>query len=152
MAIVTCPKCGAKNRVDESAAQQRQPVCGRCGTPLTLSASSTAAAHPVEVGDATFDRDVLHAAPDKPVLVDAWAAWCGPCRMIAPAIDELAADAGGRYLVTKLNVDQNPRTAARYRIEGIPALLIFKNGQLVDQLVGVHPKPTIAARLNAQIR
>jgi thioredoxin len=149
MAIITCPHCGAKNRVDERAAATKQPVCGRCRTPLNVSASSGDAmpdGHPVTVTDATLAQ-VLQQAGDRPVLVDCWAAWCGPCRMIAPTIDALASESNGRWVVAKLDTDANPQTAARFHINSIPALLIFKRGQLVDQLVGVQPKQAIAARL-----
>src|SRR5437764_6223296 len=90
---------------------------------------------------------MLSSAGDRPVLMDCWAAWCGPCRMLAPAIDQLAAESGGRWIIGKLNVDENPATAARYRIGSIPAMLIFKRGELVDQIVGLQPKQAIAARL-----
>ena len=100
--------------------------------------------------DASFAQ-VLAAAGDRPVLVDCWAAWCAPCRMIAPVLDQLAAESGGRYLIAKLDVDQNKRTAAQFAIQGIPTLLIFKQGQLVDRLVGAHPKQTIAATLAAHL-
>ncbi len=143
-AVVACPNCGAKNRVDPTLAAHTRPKCGRCGTPLPAAAS--AAAHPVEVTDATFAAEVLGAGP-TPVLVDCWAAWCGPCRMIAPTIDQLAAESAGRYRVAKLDVDANPRTAAAYHIDGIPALLLFKDGRLVDQMVGLQPKPAIIDRL-----
>ncbi len=143
--IVSCAKCGARNRVDESAAQKRRPVCGRCGTELDVNGTSA----PRIVTDATFAREVLQAG-QTPVLVDCWAAWCGPCRMIAPVLDELAAESRGRYVITKLNVDENPQTAARFQIRSIPTLLIFKNGQLVDTIIGVQPKQAIAQRLEKQ--
>jgi thioredoxin len=143
MAVVACPKCGAKNRVDPERASHEAPKCGRCGTPLPATLVS---GQPVEVTDGTFGAEVLSAGP-APVLVDCWAAWCGPCRMIAPTIDQLAAESAGRYKVAKLDVDANQRTAATYRIDSIPALLIFKGGKLVDQLVGAQPKPVIAATL-----
>jgi thioredoxin 2 len=150
MAIVTCPKCGAKNRVDETRAAELQPVCGKCGTKLPVPGQADArdASHPIAVTDDSFARDVLGAGA-RPVLVDAWAPWCGPCRMIAPTLDQLAAESAGRYTIAKLNVDENPRTAAEYRIEGIPTLLLFKNGKLVDRIVGLAPKPTIAQKLAA---
>ena len=81
------------------------------------------------------------------MLVDAWAEWCGPCRMIAPVLDQLAGESAGRYKIAKLNIDENPRTAAQFNIRSIPTLLIFKNGSLVDQIIGVQPKQAIAARL-----
>ena len=145
MAIVSCPTCGTKNRVDERR-RDVQPVCGQCGTKLPVSANDRS---PVNVTDATFARDVLGSP--VPTLVDCWAPWCGPCRTIGPIIDQLAAESNGRYRVAKLNVDENPGTSRQYRIEGIPALLIFKAGKLVDQLVGAHPKQTIVQHLGAQL-
>lgn len=143
--IVSCAQCGARNRVDQSAAQKRRPVCGRCGTELDLNENVA----PRIVTDATFAREVLQAG-QTPVLVDCWAAWCGPCRMIAPVLDELAAESRGRYVIAKLNVDENPQTAARFQIRSIPTLLIFKNGQLMDTIIGVQPKQAIAQRLEKQ--
>ena len=141
--IVACPKCGAKNRVDERAGSM-QPVCGRCGAALPAANSS-----PVPVTDAIFAETVLRS--DIPVLLDCWAPWCGPCRMLTPTIDALAAEAGGRYLVGKLNTDQNPATASRFNISSIPTLLVFHRGQLVDRLVGVQSKAAIAAKLDAAL-
>ena len=145
MSIVACPKCHTKNRVDERTATEMQPVCGKCGSPLAAAANGKP--HPVT--DDSFARDVVEASAIQPVLVDAWAEWCGPCRMIAPVLDQLAAEANGRYRITKLNVDENPRTAAEFQIRSIPTLLIFKNGKLVDQIIGAQPKQAIAARLAA---
>jgi thioredoxin 2 len=154
MAIQTCLKCGAKNRVDANAASVSQPVCGKCGEKLpavTATASGTSNAKPQVVTDATFASDVVSASASLPVLVDCWAAWCGPCRMIAPALDQLAAESQGRYKIAKLNVDENPRTSAQFQIRSIPTMLIFKNGQVVDQIVGAVPKQTIATHLAAQL-
>ena len=144
MAVVTCSECGAKNRVDERAAQSRQPVCGRCGA--ALHSNTDATNKPRTVTDATFQQEVLEER-GIPVLMDCWAEWCGPCRMIAPVLDELAAESQGRYRIAKLNVDENPRTAAEFNIRSIPTMLIFKNGALVDRIVGLQPKQAIAARL-----
>ena len=148
MTVVTCPNCGAKNRVDGTRAAQMQPVCGRCGQKLPVGASAAAPGHPITVTDQTLPAE-LSRAGGKPVLVDCWAPWCGPCRTIAPVMDQLASESGGRYVVAKLNVDENPGTATRFQIDGIPALLIFKNGKLVDKIVGLQPKQTIASRLAA---
>ena len=142
MSIVTCPNCGAKNRIDEGRAVHARPKCGRCGTPLGASSE------PLIVSDATFARDVLGVA-GKPVLVDCWAPWCGPCRMLEPTIKQLAAESAGQYVIAKLNTDENQRTAAAYQIDGIPTMLLFKDGELVDKLVGLQPKQAIASRLAA---
>ena len=149
MAIVACLTCSAKNRVDERTATGKQPVCGKCGAPLPPAAAGNG--KPQTVTDDSFAQDVVEASSTRPVLVDAWAAWCGPCRMIAPVLDELAAESNGRYTIAKLNVDENPRTAAQFNIRSIPTLLIFKNGKLVDLIMGAQPKQAIAARLAAHI-
>jgi thioredoxin 2 len=143
MAIITCPQCGTKNRVDQRAGNA-QPVCGKCGAKLPAAAADDG--HPTVVTDASFEQFIQ--AP-HPVLVDFWATWCPPCRAIAPVLEELSAESGGRYSIGKLDVDQNQQTAAKFQIEGIPTLLIFKSGQLVDRLVGAHPKQAIAQRLAA---
>jgi thioredoxin 2 len=152
MAIQTCPKCGTKNRVDERAATINQAVCGKCGAKLPeVTATAGANGKPQVVTDATFASDVVSASASVPVLMDCWAPWCGPCRMIAPMLDELAAESGGRYKIAKLNVDENPQTSAQFQIRSIPTMLIFKHGKMVDQIVGAVPKQTIAARLQAQL-
>src|SRR5437667_9836833 len=138
--LVRCPACGATNRVPlEKVERGLAPVCGRCKTPLPVDAG------PVTVTDATFSAEVERSP--LPVLLDMWAPWCGPCRMLTPVIDELAAEMAGRVRVGKLNVDENPATAARFKVSSIPTLLVLRAGQEVDRIVGVQPKAEIARRL-----
>lgn len=148
MPVISCSKCGAKNRVELDRAAQGQAKCGKCGTPLDLSKATDQADgnKPVVVTDETFERDVLRSG-STPVLVDCWAPWCGPCRMIGPIMDQLAGESNGRYRIAKLNVDENPRIASQFQIQSIPTMLIFKDGKLVDRLVGAQPKQAIAGRL-----
>ena len=143
--LVQCPACGATNRVPmDEMKSGRQPVCGRCKTALAVNATG-----PVPVTDATFADQVEHST--LPVLVDAWAPWCGPCRMIAPVVDHLAAELAGRARVVKLNIDENPVTAKRLDVRSIPMLLVFKGGREIDRIVGVRPKAEIARRLQQAI-
>ena len=108
-----------------------------------------AGANTVTLTDEGFDSDVLQS--DLPVLVDFWAIWCGPCRMMAPVIDEIADDYAGKAKVGKLDVDSNPQSASRYQVRGIPTLLLFKGGEVVEQLVGAVPKERVVEALNGHI-
>lgn len=102
----------------------------------------------IELNDSNFDQIVK---TDKTVLVDFWAEWCGPCKMIGPIVEELAGDYEGKAVVAKLNVDENPQTAAKFGIRSIPTLLVFKNGQVVDKQVGAVPKSVLSQKLAAQV-
>jgi thioredoxin 2 len=137
--LIRCPACGTTNRLpQEEINRGREPVCGRCKTPLHIH-------KPAQVTDATFSAEVERSP--LPVLLDMWAPWCGPCQMLAPVIDELAAQMAGRVRFAKLNVDENPATTARFNVRSIPTLLVLKAGQEIDRIVGVQPKSEIARRL-----
>ncbi len=142
MQVIDCRECGAKNRADEVRLRAGEARCGRCGTRLEFSVTTK----PMIVTDESFQRNVIEAS-GPPILVDAWAPWCGPCRAIAPVLDQLAAESDGKYQIAKLNVDENPRIATQYQISSIPTMMIFKNGKLIDRMIGAQPKHIIAARL-----
>ncbi len=138
--LIRCPSCGAANRVPlEKIKPGLEPICGRCKTPLPVSTK------PVVITDANFAAEVERSS--LPVLLDLWAEWCGPCHAIAQTIEQLAAELAGRVRVAKLNVDENPLTASRFDVRGIPTLLMLKNGREVDRIVGVQPKVEIMRRL-----
>jgi thioredoxin 2 len=138
--LIRCPSCGATNRVPaDKLAAGRRPVCGRCKQPLPAHVA------PVKVTDATFSTEVEQSP--LPVVLDMWAAWCGPCRMLEPIVEELAGQMAGRLRFGKLNVDENPVTASRFNVRSIPTLLVLKGGQEIDRIVGVQPKAEIARRL-----
>ena len=103
----------------------------------------------LEITDANFDEVVLKS--DKPVLVDFWAEWCGPCRMVGPVVEELAKEYEGKAVIGKMNVDFNPNVAMKFGIRNIPTLLFFKGGQLVDRQVGAAPKSALEAKLKTQL-
>jgi len=101
------------------------------------------------VTDTSFEQEVLKAT--TPVLVDFWAPWCGPCKAVAPVVEDLSKEYEGRLKVVKLNTDENPKTAQAYTIRGIPSLYIFKSGQVVEQVVGAVPKTTLATAINKHV-
>jgi len=143
-ALIRCPACGTANRVPlEKLRLGLVARCGRCKVPIPVSTK------PLVVTDATFALDVERSP--LPVLVDLWAPWCGPCRMVAPVLEELAGEMAGRLLVAKLNVDENPATTARFGVSSIPTLLLLKVGREIDRIVGAQPKPEIARRVERAI-
>ncbi len=149
MQVIVCSKCEAKNRVDETRLASSEAKCGRCGA--TLEVTGEQDSKPLIITDQTFEREVL-SARGKPVLVDCWAPWCGPCRIVGPLMDQLAAESQGNYRIAKLNVDDNQLTASRFQISSIPTMLIFKDGKLIDRLVGAQSKQVIAEHLRLASR
>lgn len=105
----------------------------------------------LKLTDDSFEEEVLKADADIPVLVDFWAEWCGPCKMVGPVVEELAEEFEGKAKVGKVDVDSNPETSTKYGIRSIPSLLIFKNGEVVDQIVGAVPKAQLKKQLDAQV-
>lgn len=139
--ILTCSKCNAKNRVPKEKIKDK-PVCGKCKAPISIE---NAYDHPVNITDQTFQKEVLQFP--GAVLVDCWAPWCGPCRAIAPLLDQISKEYAGRIKITKLNVDENQITASTYAVQSIPTMLFFKNGKKVDSAIGAIPKMEIVKRI-----
>ncbi len=131
--VVACPGCGAKNRVP--AAASGRPRCASCKRDLPWVADAT---------DATFTEATTTSSL---VLVDLWAPWCGPCRMVAPVLEKLAARYAGRLKVVKVNVDDNPQIARTYDASSIPTLVMLKDGQVVGRVVGAQPEPALAQQI-----
>ncbi|HEX9114950.1 MAG TPA: thioredoxin [Anaerolineae bacterium] len=126
------------------------PAAAAGPAPAAAGAGPNGGGHPVTLTDANFDQ-ILRTS-QVPVMVDFWAVWCGPCKMVAPTVEQLARDYAGRAVVGKLNVDENPGVAERYGIMSIPTLMIFRNGEVVDRLIGAHPGPVLRQHLAAQVR
>ena len=142
--LLRCTHCGATNRVATARLQQAAaPICGRCKSALLL------ATEPLIVTDASFHTAVMNAP--LPVLLDLWAAWCGPCRMLAPVVEDLAAELAGRVRVAKLNIDENPATAGRFNVRSIPTMLVFQNGREVERIVGLRSKHEIIHALERAV-
>ena len=138
--IISCPSCGAKNRVPvDKLREGLTPICGQCKSELAESV------HPVTVTDSNFTQEVEKSK--LPVLLDMWAPWCGPCRMLAPVVEQLASELAGKVKVAKLNTDENPMTASRFNVRSIPTLLVLRDGKEIDRIVGALPKQEILRRL-----
>ena len=138
---VKCARCGTANRVSKRKISARLiPKCGNCKENLRMESKV-----PIAVTDATFEDEVEKSA--IPVLLDCWATWCGPCKMLAPIIEKLAGELAGRIKVAKLDVDENPKTTMKLEIMSIPTLLVYKDGKIVDKLVGAQPKSEIEKHL-----
>ena len=135
---VICPQCGANNRL-RSASPDHMPICGKCKGSLPWIINGT---------DISFRRELETSTP---VLVDFWAEWCAPCRMTTPVLEDLARDKAGQIKVVKINVDQNPSTAERFNVQSIPTMILFKNGQAVETMVGAMPKSALLERLNPHL-
>lgn len=135
--MLRCQFCQSWNRVDASRAADR-PKCGKCGKPMLLD-------RPVKLDDETFARTISES--EIPIIVDFYADWCGPCRMMAPAVDQLAANYTGRALVGKLDTDASQRTAESFGIRGIPTVIVFRDGKEVARQSGAVPYSTLAALL-----
>jgi thioredoxin 2 len=136
---VGCPFCSTLNRVDLARLGDR-PKCGSCGRPILLD-------RPLAVTDATFDRVIGDA--EVPLLVDFYADWCGPCKIIAPILDEIARGRAGALLVLKLDTDRNPSTTTRFGVQGIPTLIAFARGREVSRQTGAVPRQAIETLLAA---
>jgi len=133
--VITCPSCGRKNRVP--AAAQGVPRCGQCHKLLPWI---------VDADDETFAQ--VAEAATIPVLVDLWAPWCGPRRMVSPALETLATERGGRLKLVKVNSDVAPRTSQRFGVQAIPTLVLLKDGEVVDKQIGAAPAPALRAWLD----
>jgi thioredoxin 2 len=131
--ILTCPECGKRNKIRPAA--KGTPHCGSCGKPLPWLVEGT---------DATFE---VEARSSVAILVDLWAPWCGPCRVVGPIVEQLAQEYAGRLKVVKVNVDENPGLARQFRAMSIPTLVVLKDGRVVDRIVGAMPKPDLKMRL-----
>lgn len=132
-ATVSCPFCLTLNRVDLTRVQDR-PKCGQCGKPILLD-------RPIRVSDQDLERVIRDS--EVPVLVDFYADWCGPCKVMAPVLDDVARERAGEVLVAKLDTDRSRTTASRFGIRGIPTLIVFKGGNEVAREVGAVPKPRL---------
>jgi thioredoxin 2 len=132
--LVRCRSCGAKNRVQHGRLGSA-PRCGRCGTPLSIPD------RPMSVTESTFHDEVLYET--IPTVVDFWAPWCGPCRMVSPILDDIAGKYPGKIKVVKVNSDENPVLSHQFGIQGIPTIILFRDGKEINRLVGAAPRESI---------
>jgi thioredoxin 2 len=139
--IAACSACGVKNRILRARLGD-DPTCGRCKKKVFPRA-------PVTITDATWKTEVEDSP--IPVLVDFWAPWCGPCRAVAPMLESVAGERAGQLKIGKLNVDENPRSAARFAVQAIPTMILFRGPLEVDQIRGALPKAALEARLDRAI-
>ncbi len=137
LSILTCSSCGKKNRIRPS--ERGAPHCGNCGKSLPWLVNAT---------DDTFE---VEAAAAPAVVVDLWAPWCGPCRIVGPILEDLSREYAGRLKVVKVNVDDNPVTAQRFQAFSIPTMVVLKNGRVVDRIVGAMPKGQLSVRLTPHL-
>ena len=135
---VECGNCGAKNRVP--AVAEGAPRCGKCGTPLRWV---------VDASDDEFRAVADHAS--LPVLVDVWAPWCGPCRMVSPALEKLAGELAGKLKLVKVNADDNPAVSRRFEVQSIPTLVLLDRGTVVDTKIGALPEPQLRSWLESKL-
>ena len=142
--LVLCPRCGAKNRVPRERLAERA-VCGKCRAALSLAAAFPSQV--VEISDGSMKKEVLDFP--GPVLLEFYAPWCGHCQRLSPVLDQLATEYAGRVKLTKLNIDQNSLTASQHGIKGTPALFFYKQGKIVDRVMGSIPKTEIERHLSS---
>ena len=138
ISILTCPNCGASNRITPS--ERGAPHCGTCGKSLPWV---------VDANEATFE---VEAKASPTVVVDLWAPWCGPCRIVSPMLDQFAREHAGRVKVVKVNVDDNQGLAIRFDAMSIPTMVVLRDGQLVDRIVGAMPQPALWAKLEPHLK
>jgi len=136
--VISCARCGANNRIGTSP-QGQVPVCGKCKSPLPWIVAGT---------DISFRKELETATP---VLVDFWAEWCAPCRMTAPVLEDVARDKAGQIKVVKIDVDQNPAISGQFNIRSIPTLILFKDGNPVETIVGAMSKAALLERLGPHL-
>lgn len=137
--VLTCPHCGQKNRV--AVAASGVPHCAKCGSALPWL---------VDVSTSDF-KSAVEASP-VPVLADFWAPWCGPCRMVAPAVEKVAADLKGKLKVVKINTDEQPELGSRFGVQSIPTLILFEQGRETDRIIGARPEAALRGWVDEKLR